>query len=419
MPLAVYVLGLSVFCIGTTEFMISGLLPELSRDLSVSVPTVGWLISGYALGVVVGGPALTVATLRVPRKTSLVGLLLLFVLGQTMGALAPGYGVLMAGRVIAALAQGAFFGIGSVVAVELAGPERRGRALAIMFAGLTVANVFGVPAGTFLSQHAGWRASFWAVDALAVLALLGVLFLVPRMPNGPYAGVRAELSAFRNPRVWVALSTSMLTQAAIFCCFGYLAKLLTDVGGFSESAVPVLLTLFGVGCFAGSVVGGRFADRHPLPNLYAGISAMALVLVLLAVAAHSRAATVVTVLAFGLAAFSINPALQAQVMREAGRAPTLATTTNTSAFNLGNTIGPWVGGSVIGAGLGYTAPVWSGAVLAVAGLGTALVSGLLHRRAAATGAAPGPAEPSLPAAVPAPPTTTPAAASPHQGAGAP
>ncbi|MFJ3905648.1 Cmx/CmrA family chloramphenicol efflux MFS transporter [Streptomyces sp. NPDC090025] len=388
MPFAVYVLGLSVFCIGTTEFMISGLLPELSRDLSVSVPAVGWLISGYALGVVVGGPALTVATLRVNRKKALVALLLLFVLGQTMGALAPGYGVLMTGRVIAALAQGAFFGIGSVVAVELAGPERRGRALAIMFAGLTVANVFGVPAGTFLSQHAGWRASFWAVDALAVLALLGVLFAVPRRPGGPYAGVRAEFTAFRNPRVWVALSTSMLTQAAIFCCFSYLSKLFTDVSGFSEATVPLLLTLFGVGCFAGSLVGGRFADRHLLPNLYGGIAAMAVVLAVLTVTAHSRVATVATILAFGLTAFSINPALQAQVMREAGDAPTLATTTNTSAFNLGNTIGPWVGGSVIGAGLGYTAPVWSGALLAVAGLGTALLSGVLQRRAAAAPAKP-------------------------------
>ncbi|MFI9029951.1 Cmx/CmrA family chloramphenicol efflux MFS transporter [Streptomyces sp. NPDC053560] len=382
MPIAVYILGLTVFCIGTTEFMISGLLPDLARDLSVSIPTVGLLISGYALGVVVGGPVLTVATLRINRKTSLVGLLLLFVLGQTMGALASGYGVLMTGRVIAALAQGAFFGIGSVVAVDLAGPQRRGQALAIMFAGLTVANVFGVPAGTFLSQHAGWRASFWVVDALAVLALLGVTFLVPRRPNGPYVGVRAEFAAFRNPRVWVALATSMLTQAAIFCCFSYLSPLFTDVSGFPEGAVPLLLVLFGIGCFAGSIVGGKFADRYLLPNLYVGIGAMALVLALLTLTAHSRTATVVTIAVFGVAAFSINPALQAQVMREAGDAPTLATTTtNTSAFNVGNTIGPWLGGSVISAGLGYTAPAWAGALLAVAGLLTAAVSGMLHRQA--------------------------------------
>ncbi|MGF1424990.1 Cmx/CmrA family chloramphenicol efflux MFS transporter [Kitasatospora sp. LaBMicrA B282] len=383
MPVAVYVLGLTVFCIGTTEFMISGLLPDLARDLSVSVPSAGLLISGYALGVVVGGPVLTVATLRINRRTSLVGLLVLFVVGQTLGAVATGYGLLMVGRVVAALAQGAFFGIGSVVAVDLAGPERRGRALAVMFAGLTVANVFGVPAGTFLSQHAGWRASFWAVDALAVLALVGVLTLVPRHPGGDHPGVRAELTAFRNPRVWVALATSMLTQAAIFCCFSYLAELATDVAGFGAAAVPPLLTLFGVGCFGGSLLGGRFADRHPLPNLYLGITAMALVLALLALAAGSRTATVVLVALFGLAAFSINPALQAQVLREAGTAPTLAATGNTSAFNLGNTIGPWVGGSLIGAGLGYTAPVWAGAALAVAGLGAAAASGLLQRRAAA------------------------------------
>lgn len=378
MPIAVYILGLTVFCIGTTEFMISGLLPDLARDLSVSIPTVGLLISGYALGVVIGGPILTVATLRINRKTSLIGLLALFVLGQTMGALAPSYGVLMTGRAIAALAQGAFFGIGSVAAVDLAGPQRRAQALAIMFAGLTVANVFGVPAGTFLSQHAGWRASFWVVDALAVLALLGVTFLIPRRPNGPHTGTRAEFAAFRNPRVWVALATSMLTQAAIFCCFSYLSPLFTAVSGFPEQAVPLLLVLFGLGCFAGSIVGGKFADRHLLPNLYIGIGAMALALALLTLTAHSRIATVVTIAVFGVAAFSINPALQAQVMREAGNAPTLATTTNTSAFNVGNTIGPWLGGSAISAGLGYTAPAWVGALLAVAGLGAAAVSGVLH-----------------------------------------
>ncbi|MFB7508389.1 Cmx/CmrA family chloramphenicol efflux MFS transporter [Streptomyces broussonetiae] len=381
MPIAVYVLGLTVFCIGTTEFMISGLLPDLAGDLSVSIPAVGWLISGYALGVVVGGPAVTLATLRVNRKTSLLGLLALFVAGQTVCALAPSYDVLMSGRVVAALAQGAFFGIGSVVAVDLAGPERRGRALAIMFAGLTVANVVGVPAGTFLSQHAGWRVSFWAVDALAVVGLLGVAVLVPRRPTAPYVGIGAEFRAFRNPRVWVALSTSMLTQAAVFCCFSYLSPLFTDVTGFSEDVVPLLLALFGAGCFLGSVVGGRFADRYLLPNLYTGITAMGVVLVLIPLAAHHKAVTVVAIAAFGVAAFSINPALQAQVMREAGDAPTLATTTNTSAFNLGNTIGPWIGGSVIDAGFGFTAPSRAAALLAAAGLVAAVTSGLLRRRA--------------------------------------
>jgi DHA1 family inner membrane transport protein len=383
MPVAVYILGLTVFCIGTTEFMISGLLPDLAAGLSVSIPAVGWLISGYALGVVVGGPALTVATLRINRKTSLLALMALFIAGQTVCALAPGYGVLMAGRVLAALAQGAFFGIGSVVAVDLAGPERRGRALAIMVAGLTVANVAGVPAGTYLSQHAGWRLSFWVVDGLAVVALLGVAVLVPRRPTPPYTGLGAEFTAFRNPRVWVALSTSMLTQAAVFCCFSYLSPLFTDVTGFSEGAVPLLLALFGAGCFLGSVIGGRFADRHLLPNLYAGIVAMGAVLALFPFAAGDKTACVVAVAAFGIAAFSINPALQAQVMREAGDAPTLATTTNTSAFNIGNTLGPWVGGSVIDAGYGFTAPPRAAALLAAAGLLAAVTSGVLRRRARA------------------------------------
>lgn len=379
MPLAVYVLGLSVFCIGTSEFMVSGLLPELASDLAVSIPDAGLLISGYALGVVVGGPVLTLATLRVPRKTALAALLGLFIVGQTIGALASGYAVLMTGRVVAALAQGAFFGVGSVVAVELAGPRRRGRALAIMFSGLTVATVLGVPAGTVLGQYGGWRTSFWVVDALAVLALLGVLFLVPRLAPPRHVGVRAEFGAFRRPRVWVALATSMLTQAAVFCCFSYLAPLVTDVSGFPQGAVSPLLMLFGVGCFAGNLIGGRFADRHLQATLYAGTTSMAVVLALLSVLAHDKWATVVAVAAFGVAAFSINPALQAQVMREAGDAPTLATTTNTSAFNVGNTLGPWLGGLAISAGLGFTAPAWLGAVLAVAGLGAALVAGALRR----------------------------------------
>ncbi len=381
MPIAVYVLGLTVFCIGTTEFMISGLLPDLAGDLSVSIPAVGWLISGYALGVAIGGPVLTLATLRVDRKNALLGLLGLFVAGQLICAVAPDYGTLMTGRVVAALAQGAFFGIGSVVAVDLAGPARRGRALAIMFAGLTVANVVGVPAGTFLSQHAGWRASFWAVEVLAVLALAGVATLVPKRPHGPYAGIGAEFAAFRNGRVWVALSTSMLTQAAVFCCFSYLSPLLTEVTGFPAGVVPLLLVLFGAGCLAGSFLGGRFADRFLLPNLYVGITVMGAVLGLLALTAQSKGVTVGAIALFGIAAFSINPALQAQVMREAGDAPTLATTTNTSAFNVGNTIGPWVGGSAIGAGLGFTAPAWTAALLALAGLASAALSGVLRRRA--------------------------------------
>jgi len=380
MPIAVYVLGLSVFCIGTSEFMISGLLPDLAADLAVSIPDAGLLISGYAFGVVIGGPVLTLATLRVPRKTALLALLSLFVVGQTIAALAPGYPVLMVGRVVAALAQGAFFGVGSVVAVELAGPARRGRALAIMFSGLTVANVLGVPIGTFVGQQGGWRTSFWAVDAVAVLAVFGVLFLVPRIPLlGPHVGIRPELRAFRRARVWVALATSMLTQAAIFCCFSYLAPLFTDVTGFPAGAVSPLLMLFGVGCFLGNLIGGRLADRHLLANLYVGIVVMAVVLALLSLVAHDKVATAIVVAVFGVAAFSINPALQAQVMREAGDAPTLATTTNTSAFNVGNTIGPWIGGGVISAGLGFTATAWAGAVLAVLGLGVAVVAGVLHR----------------------------------------
>jgi DHA1 family inner membrane transport protein len=384
-PLAVFVLGLTVFCVGTTEVLIAGLLPLLSADLDVSVPTVGLLISGYALGVVIGGPLLTVALLKTPKKTALAGLIGVFVLGQTLGALAPSYPVLMAARVVTALAQGAFFGIGTVVAVQIAGPEARAKALAIMFGGLTMANVIGVPIGTFIGQHLGWRASFWAVDALAALSLVGILLLVPRQHEAQDGSIRKELAAFRKPRVWSALAVTAFSQAGLFATVSYLAPLLIHASGFDASLVPLFLCLFGVGCLAGTFLGGRFADRHLRANLHIGLIALSATLALLALTSSSRIATplVLMLMLCGVAAFSINPALQAQVVLEADEAPTLAATTNTSAFNVGNTVGPWLGGLVIGTGLGYAAPAWVGALLALGALTISLLTPQLAPRAAA------------------------------------
>ena len=381
LPLAVYVLGLAVFCIGTTEVMISGLLPMLSHDLSVSIPTAGLLISGYAGGVVVGGPILTLAFLKTRRKTAAILLLGLFILGQAFGGLAPNYALLMISRIVAALAQGALFGIGSLLAIDLAGPEAKGRALAVMFGGLTVANVAGAPFGTLIGEHWGWRASFWAVTALAVAALALIARLVPRQPRPHYAGIGRELASFRNSRLWLALCVTALSQAGLFAAYSYFSPVFTDVGGFSPSAVPALQALFGVGCLVGTFIGGRYTDRDPTRILVLGLVALVIAMAGFALVAHHQVATILALAAFGTAAFSINPALQARVIIESPQAPTLATTTNTSAFNIGNTLGPWLGGVAINAGLGFVSTIWVGAGLTLSALIVALISARVQRAA--------------------------------------
>jgi DHA1 family inner membrane transport protein len=374
LPPAVFVLGLTVFCIGTTEVMVSGLLPMLSGDLHISIPTAGLLISGYAAGVVVGGPILTLVFLKTPRKQAVLILLALFVIGQAFGAIAPNYALLMASRVLAALAQGALFGIGSLLAVDLAGPRARGRALAVMFGGLTIANVFGAPLGTLIGGEWGWRASFWAVAAAAAVSLIAIARVVPAQPNSPYAGVKREFESFSNPALWSAFSVTALSQGGLFAAYSYFSPIFTEDGGFAPGAVPFLQALFGFGCFVGTVVGGRFTDRYLHQTLCLGLAALVLAMAAFAVLIESKVAAIIALTAFGVAAFSINPALQAQVINEAESAPTLATTTNTSAFNIGNTIGPWLGGVAITAGWGFTSAVWVGAALLTLALCLALVT---------------------------------------------
>lgn len=378
MPIAIYVLGLSIFCLGTTEFMISGLLPELAQDFGVSIPTAALLISGFALAVAVGGPPLTLAFLRIRQKTALIGLLVLFNGGQVLGAVAPTYGTLMAARVITALSVGAFFGIGAVVAVTLAGEDRHAKAIAIMFGGLTVANIVGVPLGAFIGQHWGWRASFWIVAGLACISLAAVIALVPAARRPSSIDVMAELRPLKHPAMWPALLTTALSQAALFAVFSYIAPILTTLAGFSATAVPPMLVLFGVGTFAGSYIGGRFADRHLSLNLYIGLLALALVIGLLPIAMLSTWTAIPIVFAFGVAAFAINPALQTQVMRVAAQAPTVSSTVNISAFNIGNTLGPWLGGAAISAGYGYEAPAVLAAALALASCAAAVLASRLY-----------------------------------------
>jgi DHA1 family inner membrane transport protein len=377
MPPALLALAVGAFGIGTTEFVIVGLLPQVAGDLGVSIPAAGLLVSGYALSVVVGAPLITAGASRLPRKQLLVGLMALFVLGNLVCAVADDYAVLMVGRVVAALCHGAFFGVGSVVAAGLVAPDRRARAIAMMFTGLTAANVLGVPAGTALGQEFGWRSTFWAVTALGVAGLVGIVALVPAQPAS--TGLRGELAVFGRPGVWLALATTALGFGAVFASFTYVAPMMTEVAGFPPGAVTWLLVLFGAGLCVGNVVGGRAADRRLMPSLYVFLSALAVVLAVFAFTARWALPAAVTIAVFGVFGFATVAPLQARVLEQAAGAPALASAANIAAFNLGNAAGAWLGGVAIDAGLGYTAPNWVGAAMALAALGVAVVGGVSDR----------------------------------------
>lgn len=382
MPLGLIALALGAFGIGLTEFVIMGLLPEVAADFAVSEAAAGWLISGYALSVVVGALGITAATVRLPRKPVLASLLVLFIIGNTLTAVAPTYEVAMLGRVIAALCHGAFFGIGSVVAADLVPANKKAGAIAIMFTGLTAANVLGVPFGTFLGQQAGWRSTFWAISGIGVIALIGILALVPVLKQAAEAiSLRSELSAFKSLQVWLSLGVTVLGYGGMFGAFTYIAYTLTEVSGFSSHAVPWLLVLFGAGLFAGNWLGGRMADKNIDRTLLIFIGALLLVLIAFGALATSQVATIVALFLMGGFGFGTVPGLQSRIMRYAGSAPTLASGANIGAFNVGNALGAWAGGVGIAAGLGYASPIWIGAAITVAALLLMLLAMNLAKKA--------------------------------------
>lgn len=392
MPLGLIALAVGSFGIGLTEFVIMGLLPEVAADYGVSESAAGWLISGYALSVVVGALLLTAATTRLDRKKVLLGLVVLFILGNVITAAAPTYGIAMTGRIVAALCHGAFFGIGAVVAAGLVAPEKKAGAVAIMFTGLTAANVLGVPFGTFLGQQAGWQATFWAIAAIGVVALVGIAVLVPDLTtdSADEVSLRRELGAFTSAQVWFSLVITVLAYGGMFGAFTYIAYTLTEVSGFASSTVPWLLVLFGAGLVVGNWLGGRLADRSIDGTLVAVVGALVVVLVGFGLVASSQVATVIALFLMGALGFGTVPALQSRVMAYAGQAPTLASGANIGAFNAGNALGAWAGGVGISAGLGYTSPIWIGAAITAAGLLVVLVARSVATRSLrpATSAAP-------------------------------
>jgi DHA1 family inner membrane transport protein len=382
MPLALLALAIGAFGIGTTEFVIMGLLPEVAADFQVSIPTAGLLVTGYGLGVVLGAPLMTALGTRVSRKRMLMLLMVLFIAGNVLSAAAPAFEVMLAGRVVASFAHGAFFGIGSVVAADLVAPEKRAGAIAMMFTGLTVANVVGVPLGTLVGQTAGWRTTFFLVAALGVVGLLGVARLVPEQPKPKGVRLRHELAAFRNVQVLLAMAMTVLGFGGVFAAITYITPMMTEVAGYSAGSVTWLLVLFGLGMVGGNLIGGRFADRAPMPLLYVSLTALALVLALFTFTAHDKVAAAVTLTLIGALGFATVPPLQKRVLDQASGAPTLASAVNIGAFNLGNSLASWLGGIVIAAGLGFTAPNWVGAALAASALVLAVLSSALESRAA-------------------------------------
>ncbi|MFI6285861.1 Cmx/CmrA family chloramphenicol efflux MFS transporter [Streptomyces sp. NPDC051018] len=382
MPLAVYILGLSVFALGTSEFMLSGLLPPIADDMDVSIPQAGLLISAFAIGMVIGAPLLAVATLRLPRKATLIALISVFGVGQVAGALAPTYEILFVSRVVSAFACAGFWALGAAVAIAMVRVNQRARAMAVMIGGLSIANVLGVPAGAFLGEQLGWRSAFWAVALASAVALAGVVTLIPRIPlPEKKPRLRQELSIYRDRQVWLSIVITALAAGGVFCAFSYLAPLLTDVAGIGEGWVPTVLGLFGLGALIGTTVGGRVADAHLFGVLLSGITASTLFLTALALFATAPVVTVSLAFLLGFSAFYTAPALNARMFNVAGAAPTLAGATTTAAFNLGNTGGPWLGGTVIDADFGFASTAWAGAGMMLVALALVAVSLRLHTTA--------------------------------------
>ncbi|HUR74493.1 MAG TPA: MFS transporter [Sporichthya sp.] len=373
MPVGLIALALGGFGIGLTEFLIAGLLPQVAASFAVSEAAAGWLISGYALSAAIGAIALTAATARLPRKGVLVGLVALFIIGNLLSAIALNYPVMLLGRIVAALCHGSFFGIGSLVARSLVAPEKKARAVAVMFAGLTVANVLGVPFGALVGEQWGWRAAFWAVTGIGVLALAGIAALVPgwagetRPPTAtgrsdpiPPSSLRAQLRAFRSWQVWLTLTATALSYGGMFGAFSYIAYTFTEVGGFSTADVAWLLMVYGVGLVVGNLIGGRAADRDRDRALVLALLGLTITLAVFGLLAGSATASVVLVFLMGLFGFASVPGMIIRVTDFAHGAA-LAASANVSASNIGNALGAWLGGLAITAGLGYAAPLYVGA----------------------------------------------------------
>jgi DHA1 family inner membrane transport protein len=384
MPLALLALAVGAFGIGTTEFVMMGLLPDVAADLDISIPTAGHLVSAYALGVVIGAPLLAAVTARMSRRTVLIGLMALFIAGNAASAFAPDYHWLLVARFVSGLPHGAFFGVGAVVATGMVAPERKARSVSLMFLGLTVANIAGVPVATLMGQHLGWRATFLGVSAIGLAAIAALAWLIPhdRAAAASSAGLRGELAALKSLPVWLALGTTVAGFGALFSAYSYITPMLTDSAGFADASVTLLLALFGVGATVGNLLGGRLADHAMRGTLFGGLTSLIVVLALFPLLMATEWSAALAVVLLGIAAFITGSPLQLMVMDKASSAPSLASSANQAAFNLANAGGAWIGGLALAAGFGVTSPAVAGAGLAVLGLGVAGAAYAVDRRRA-------------------------------------
>ncbi|WP_020669851.1 Cmx/CmrA family chloramphenicol efflux MFS transporter [Amycolatopsis nigrescens] len=374
MPFAVYLLGLAVFTQGTSEFMLSGLVPDIARDLHVSIPAAGLLTSAFAVGMVVGAPLMAILSLRWPRRRSLTLFLVVFVLVHVVGAITTSYAVLLGTRVVGALANAGFWATALATATSMVAPNAKGRATSIVVGGVTVACVAGVPAGALLGQYWGWRSAFWAVALLSLPAIVAILRSIPAGDAGAGTSARGELRALRSSRLLVTLLLGALVNGATFCTFTYLAPLLTGVTGLGEGWMPAMLALFGLGSFAGVTAGGRIADVRPVPLLGFGMVALLAGWALFAMTAANPVVAIPLVFVQGTLSFAVGSTLISRVFYVATDAPTLAGGLATAAFNVGGAAGPWFGGIAIGAGFGFRSPLWVSALLLCLALATAGVA---------------------------------------------
>ncbi|HZB67678.1 MAG TPA: MFS transporter [Ornithinibacter sp.] len=378
--LATVALILGGVAIGTTEFVTMGLLPDIAAGVGVDIPSAGHTISAYAAGVVVGAPLLAVLGATWPRKMLLVGLMAAFTVGNVLSAAAPDYPTLVAARFLAGLPHGAFFGVAALVAVDLAVRGQAGRAVGRVMLGIPIANVLGVPGATWLGQALGWRAAYWLVTVLGVATIVLIAYAVPHLPRDRSRTVRNELSALTSLQVWLTLGVGAVGFGGMFAMYSYIAPTVTDVTGLPASAVPLFLLVFGLSGLAGNLVAGRMGDWSVIRSVVIGIAGLGVSLALFAVAAPYAVPALVVLAMTSVLASVLVINLQLRLMQVAGTAQTLAAAGNHAALNLANALGAWVGGLVIAAGYGYTAPSLVGAGLAVVGLGILAVSVLVHRR---------------------------------------
>lgn len=371
-PIILFILAVCSFGIGTTEFVIAGLLKILASDLRVSIPKAGWIMTSYALSVMVGAPLITAITIHLRRKYVLIGLLSLFIIGNLISAIAYTFTLLIIGRVLAALCHGAFFGISAVIAAHIVEPKKRSFAVALMFSGLTLANVLGVPLGTLMGEYLGWHAPFYAICAIGVLGLIGIILFVPHRLALPPTHLMKEIKALLRPDITLALLVTALGFGGLFASFSYIAPLMINVTHFTQSGVAYLLCLFGLGLMIGNFLGGKAADKSLKGTLYTSLFLLTLTLLILVWASHAKWPAAITLFFLGVIGFGTVPALQMQVMHRAKTAPTLSSSTNISAFNLGIALSIYLGGLGIHFRLGYTSPSWIGAILTFSALLVAL-----------------------------------------------